>query len=75
MCFDSAQIKTTFGDRLLLHGGINAVLWDDLEQIEAEMRRKKRSLRFLMIQSCYKVGADVRGSFSWCLHRTDRLKP
>jgi uroporphyrinogen decarboxylase len=36
---DPIQIKQDFGDRLLLHGGINAVLWDDLEQIEAEMRR------------------------------------
>lgn len=36
---DPIQIKQTYGDDLLLHGGINAVLWDDKEQIEAEMRR------------------------------------
>ncbi|MBN1582595.1 MAG: hypothetical protein JXA89_17935 [Anaerolineae bacterium] len=36
---DPIQVKRDFGDKLLLHGGINAVLWDDLEQIEAEMRR------------------------------------
>lgn len=36
---DPLQVKRDWGDRLLLHGGINAVLWDDLEQIEAEMRR------------------------------------
>jgi uroporphyrinogen decarboxylase len=36
---DPVQIKQTFGDRLLLHGGINAVLWDDFEQFAAEMRR------------------------------------
>ena len=36
---DPIHIKQTYGDRLLLHGGINAVLWDDKEQIEAEMRQ------------------------------------
>lgn len=36
---DPLEIKQQFGDQLLLHGGINAVLWDDLEAIEAEMRR------------------------------------
>ncbi len=36
---DSIHIKRTYGDQLLLHGGINAVLWDDQEAIEAEMRR------------------------------------
>jgi uroporphyrinogen decarboxylase len=33
------HIKQTYGDNLLLHGGINAVLWDDKERIEEEMRR------------------------------------
>ncbi len=36
---DPVAIKREVGDRLLLHGGINAVLWDDREAIEAEMRR------------------------------------
>jgi uroporphyrinogen decarboxylase len=36
---DPVQIKRDYGDDLLLHGGINAVLWDDREAIEAEMRR------------------------------------
>jgi uroporphyrinogen decarboxylase len=36
---DPLHLKHTFGDKLLLHGGINAVLWDDTEAIEAEMRR------------------------------------
>jgi len=36
---DPIHIKQTYGDDLLLHGGINAVLWDDAEAIEAEMRR------------------------------------
>ena len=36
---DPIAIKKTYGDRLVLAGGINAVLWDDTEAIEAEMRR------------------------------------
>ncbi len=33
------EIKKRYGDKLVLHGGINAVLWDDLEAIEEEMRK------------------------------------
>lgn len=36
---DPVAIKRRYGDRLVLHGGINAVLWDDLDAISAEMRR------------------------------------
>jgi len=36
---DPVKIKRQFGKQLVLHGGINAVLWDDLEAITAEMRR------------------------------------
>lgn len=36
---DPIHIKKTYGDRLVLHGGLNAMLWDDIDQIEAEMRR------------------------------------
>ncbi len=36
---DPIAVKQTYGDRLVLHGGINAVLWDDMVAIEAEMRR------------------------------------
>jgi len=36
---DPIAIKRQYGDRLVLNGGINAVLWDDTEAIEAEMRR------------------------------------
>jgi uroporphyrinogen decarboxylase len=36
---DPIQLKQTFGDKLVLHGGINAVLYNDLEALEAEMRR------------------------------------
>jgi uroporphyrinogen decarboxylase len=36
---DPAQLKRDFGDRLVLHGGLNAMLWDDIDRIEAEIRR------------------------------------
>jgi len=42
---DPVQIKRDYGDGLLLHGGINAVLWDDKEGIEAEMRRVVPALK------------------------------
>jgi uroporphyrinogen decarboxylase len=42
---DPTQIKQDRGDELLLHGGINAVLWDDTEAIEAEMRQVVPALK------------------------------
>ncbi len=36
---DPLALKRRYGKELVLHGGINAVLWDDLEKIEAEIRR------------------------------------
>jgi uroporphyrinogen decarboxylase len=36
---DPAHLKRTYGDRLVLHGGINAMLWHDLPKIEVEIRR------------------------------------
>lgn len=36
---DPVHLKKTFGRQLVFHGGINAVLWDDLDAIAAEMRR------------------------------------
>ena len=36
---DALQIKQAYGNKLLLHGGINAVLWDDKERIIAEIER------------------------------------
>ena len=32
-------LKAKYGDRLTLHGGVNAVLWDDREAIVEEIRR------------------------------------
>lgn len=37
---DAIAIKKQFGDKLVLRGGINAVLWDHPEQILAEIREK-----------------------------------
>jgi uroporphyrinogen decarboxylase len=36
---DPLAIKAEFGDQLVLHGGINCLLWADLEAFKAEMRR------------------------------------
>ena len=36
---DPAALKERYGDQLTLHGGINAVLWDKPDEIEAEMRK------------------------------------
>ena len=36
---DPLDLKRRYGERLLLFGGINAVLWDDFDAIAAEMRR------------------------------------
>jgi uroporphyrinogen decarboxylase len=35
---DPVALKRRYGDQLAFHGGINAVLWDQPEAIEAEMR-------------------------------------
>jgi len=35
---DPAHLKATYGDKLVLHGGINAMLWDDIDKIEAVIR-------------------------------------
>ena len=34
---DPIHLKITYGHDLVLHGGINAVLWDHLDEIMAEM--------------------------------------
>ncbi len=36
---DAIALKKEYGDRLVLHGGINAVLWDNFDAIAEEMRR------------------------------------
>jgi uroporphyrinogen decarboxylase len=36
---DPIELKRMYGDRLALHGGINAVLYNDMPALEAEMRR------------------------------------
>ena len=42
---DPVAVKRQFGDRLALHGGINAALWDKPDQIEAELRRVVPTLK------------------------------
>jgi uroporphyrinogen decarboxylase len=37
---DTLALKKQYGDQLVLHGGINAVHWDDPEKIMAEMETK-----------------------------------
>ena len=37
---DAFKIKKEYGDRLVLHGGINAVLWNDKDAIHEEIDRK-----------------------------------
>jgi uroporphyrinogen decarboxylase len=41
---DPLMVKQEFGDRLLLHGGINAVLWDDIDAMEASVRENVPAL-------------------------------
>ena len=36
---DPVHLKKTYGDKLLLHGGINAMLWDKPEAVRAELER------------------------------------
>ncbi|MDR3707520.1 MAG: uroporphyrinogen decarboxylase family protein [Capsulimonadaceae bacterium] len=36
---DPLYLKKTFGDKLVLHGGINALLYDDIDALEAELRK------------------------------------
>lgn len=35
---DPLEVKRLYGHRLVLHGGTNAVLWDDLDAIDAQIR-------------------------------------
>lgn len=36
---DPVALKKQYGDKLLFHGGVNAVLWDDVDAIIAEIDR------------------------------------
>lgn len=42
---DPIALKRQFGNRLVLHGGVNAMLWDNIEAIEAEMRKVVPTLK------------------------------
>lgn len=41
---DPLAVKQEFGDRLLLNGGINAVLWSDIDAMEAAVRENLPAL-------------------------------
>ena len=36
---DPAHLKRTYGDKLVLHGGLNAMFWHDMDRTEAEICR------------------------------------
>jgi uroporphyrinogen decarboxylase len=42
---DPIALKQTWGDKLVLHGGINAVLWDQPEAIQTEIERMVPKLK------------------------------
>ena len=42
---DPIKLKSKFGDKLLLHGGVNAVLWDKRDEIIAEIDRVVPALK------------------------------
>jgi uroporphyrinogen decarboxylase len=42
---DTLELKKKYGDKLVLHGGINAVLWDKPDQIRAEIEQKLPGLK------------------------------
>jgi len=42
---DAVKLKQSCGDRLVLHGGINAVKWENIDAIEAEIREKLPRLK------------------------------
>lgn len=42
---DALKLKKEYGDKLVLHGGINAVLWDDADAIIAEIDRLVPALK------------------------------
>ena len=42
---DPLKLKREWGDKLVLHGGMNAVLYEHMDQMEAEMRRLLPALK------------------------------
>ncbi|MCL2813135.1 MAG: hypothetical protein FWD23_00900 [Oscillospiraceae bacterium] len=52
---DPVKLKGEFGDKLLLHGGIDAMRWKDIDYIEAEARRL---IPVLMENGGYIFGSD-----------------
>ena len=67
---DPVHLKRTYGDRLVLHGGINALLYDNFEAIEAEVRRV---LPVLKESGGYIFSSDHSVPSSISLHDFGRL--
>ena len=42
---DPLWMKETYGKDLVIHGGLNAALWDDYEKLDAEIRRVVPALK------------------------------
>ncbi len=42
---DPVHLKKTYGKQLVLHGGINAMLWKDIDRTEAEIRKLLPTLK------------------------------
>lgn len=42
---DPVAVKREYGDRLLLHGGVDAVLWNDIDRMEASVRETLPELK------------------------------
>jgi uroporphyrinogen decarboxylase len=42
---DPIHIKEMYGDKLVLHGGLNAMLWNQIDRVEAEMKRLMPALK------------------------------
>ena len=52
---DPIAVKREYGGKLMLHGGFNAVLWEDVDKMEAEVRR---NLPVLMENGGYMFGTE-----------------
>ncbi len=52
---DPLAVKKEYGDRLLLHGGFDALLWDDVDRMEATVRE---NLPVLMQNGGYIFATD-----------------
>lgn len=72
---DPIELKKKYGKDLVLHGGINALLWDDIGAIESEIRRLMPVLKEnggYMFSSDHSVPSNV--SLDYFRYITDLVK-